>query len=162
MSYIDLALSATLKRLYYTVNPVLPRSQSPQARKSFTCWCHRSGLVNGSTSLTLLGREQPVLWTLFHLSRDCTFLPCFISSHVPVQSSLCCQQVEILVISRTRKTLTAPFVRWGLNAIASPDLTDGSQEVGAISTESTCSCFEPLLLSFGKQKGIIAAWINIS
>lgn len=60
MSYIDPALSANLERLHYTANPILPRSQAQQALTGFTCWCHRSRLLNGSTALTPLGREQPV------------------------------------------------------------------------------------------------------
>lgn len=75
--------------------------------------------------LPCLAGSSLFLWTLFHLSLDCTFLPCFISSHVPMRSSLCCQHVESPVISLTQKTLTVPFILWGLNAIALPDLTDG-------------------------------------
>lgn len=79
-----------------------------------------------------------------------------------MQSSLCCQHVEILVISLAQMTLMVPVILCSSNAHCFAWLADGGPESRADNSEFTSSCFGLLLLSFGELKGAVAACISIS
>lgn len=110
--------------MHYTVNPVLPRSQAQQALRSFTYWCHRSSLLNGSAALTLLGRELPVSLNPFPPLHGLYIpsLPHFIS-HCHAEQVLLSAHGNPGRITDTKGSYSA-LLFGQLDATTSPDLTE--------------------------------------